>query len=270
MNFGQYNLLFKRQVDSTFYFIDSDSEELYKKNLVEKPIDWLYRNGTITYKFNSLGFRCNELKDIDFDNYILFLGDSHTEGVGLHLENTYPYQVSKKLYKSYFNLGIGGTGIDVMFYNLITWLHTFPHPKYVVLFYTENTRSLINPGSDCDTYKNISAKWAEGKINQEDTNQFIVSGDLLGFFNGRMNLCLKMIDTMCKQYKIPYKNITTYEHNVTPSNSIELIDSFTKPRARDNHVGIEWHDEVTELLVNDYLDKYYNATFHSTSRGQSD
>lgn len=268
MVFNQHNLFFKRQLSETYHFLDSDDEELFNKNLTTKPQDWFYRNNPITYKMNSLGFRCQELSDIDLNDYILFLGDSHTEGLGLHLEHTYPYKVSKKLNKSYFNLGIGGTGADVMFCNLITWLHTFPHPKYIVLFYTENTRTLVKPQEDF-RYENIAVSWAEGIRNVEDMKKFLVLGDLLGYFHSRTNLYVHMVDAILKYHKIPYKNITIYEQPVNPPYNIEVIEAFSKPRARDMHVGIEWHQEVTEVLVKDYHDKYSNATINSTARRES-
>ena len=266
MVFNQYNLLFKRMQNSSWNFCDSDSEELYNKNLVSKPIDWYYRNNPITYTFNSLGYRCKELNDLNLNDYVLFLGDSHTEGIGLHLEDTYAYQVSKKLNKDYFNLGSGGTGTDAMFYNLMTWLHTFPHPKYICLFYTENTRSLVKAQNDF-RYQNISINWSEGDTNHDNAKKFLVLGDLLGYFNSRTNLYANMIDNILKHHKIPYKNISTYEQKLDIPYHIEVIDAFSKPRARDYHVGIEWHNEVTDLLVSDYHDKYSNATVNSIIRG---
>ena len=262
---GQYNLFFQRQINTTYNFIDGDSEELYKENLLKKPIDWFYRNNPITYKYNSSGFRCHEFNDLNFNNYILFLGDSHTEGVGLHLEDTYAYKVSKQLHKSYANLGIGGTGIDIMFFNLITWLHTFPHPKYIVLYYSESTRTIIKP-QNTHRYENISINWPG---IQEGTKNFLVNGDLVGFFNGRINMYVDMIDTILKHHKIPYKNISSFSQSIDEPHEIEVITSNDKPRARDVHVGVEWHNEVTELLVNDYHDKYSNATVNSTIRGES-
>jgi DNA polymerase III alpha subunit len=54
-----------------------------------------------------------KIEDIDLNNYILFIGCSHTEGIGLELQTTYPYLVSEELKCDYYNLGLGGTGIDV-------------------------------------------------------------------------------------------------------------------------------------------------------------
>lgn len=259
MILGQYNLFKVRACNHTYNWLDGDTEELYKKNLTLQPANWFYRNNPITYKYNSNGFRCVEIDALNFDNYILFLGDSHSEGIGLHLEHTYPYQVSKKLYKSYYNLSIGGTGLDIMLYNLMSWLHTFPHPKYIVLFYTENTRSLLKGIGDFE-YANIGVKWTQSKTgNNEDIKKFLVLGDLIGFFHSRIHLYVNIIDSVLKFHKIPYKNITSYDHKLDNPQNIEVIDSFNKPRARDYHVGVEWHNEVTELLVNDFLDKYSNA-----------
>ena len=46
-------------------------------------------------EYNTSGFRMSkELDDIDLDNYCLFLGSSHTEGVGVEIEQRYSTLVS--------------------------------------------------------------------------------------------------------------------------------------------------------------------------------
>ena len=47
--------------------------------------------------------------DDDQDNYILFIGCSHTMGVGLELEKTYPHILSEKLKMDYYNLAVPAT-----------------------------------------------------------------------------------------------------------------------------------------------------------------
>ena len=91
--------------NTTLAYRGLDSEENLHINLASQPNDWYYRNKTITYQYNEYGHRCKSIHDIDLDNYILFAGCSHTEGVGLELETTFPYLVSNQLGNDYYNMG---------------------------------------------------------------------------------------------------------------------------------------------------------------------
>ena len=73
-------------------------------------------------------------EDIDLDNYILVIGCSQTEGIGLKIEDTYPYLLSKNLNCDYYNLGICGTGIDVLNYNLVTWFTKIKKPPKLLIY----------------------------------------------------------------------------------------------------------------------------------------
>lgn len=115
-------------------FSGSDTEELYNQHLKSKSPNWYYRTNQVSYIRNSNGHRCKEIKDIDLNNYILYAGCSHTEGIGLELENTYPYLLSKSLNCDYYNLSVGGSGIDVILHNLIVWFGIVKHkPKLVII-----------------------------------------------------------------------------------------------------------------------------------------
>jgi hypothetical protein len=124
-----------------------DSKERFEKNtkdnfeLLNKN-NWF--NKTISYKFNSNGFRSDEF-DSSSDS-ILFLGCSLTFGTGLCIEDTYNYLIAKSLNLKFFNLGLGGSSNDTAFrlgYHYIPLLK----PKVVVLASPEITRlELCNNG----------------------------------------------------------------------------------------------------------------------------
>ena len=107
------------------YFSGSDTEELFNENLRTKPVDWIYRTKQISYVRNKNGHRCNELEILK-NEYILYTGCSHTEGIGIALEDSYAYISSKNLGTDYYNLGLGGSGIDAMIYNLSVWFAITP------------------------------------------------------------------------------------------------------------------------------------------------
>ena len=171
-------------------FSGSDSEKLYIDNLKLQPDDWYYRTNKISYVRNSNGHRCKEVADIDLDNYILYTGCSHAEGIGTGLENTYPYLLSNKLNCDYYNLALGGTGIDVVNYNLAMWFAKIKKPpKLLILQWPHHTRATTkffeNP------HKLIPEPWYNyGIWSTKDTNNknhknignFLMSGEDIGFF----------------------------------------------------------------------------------------
>jgi hypothetical protein len=97
-------------------WLPSDTEERYLKHL---ETDWgaLEMNGWIdhpyfTYKFNSHGFRSDEFSH---DPSVMFLGCSHTTGIGMPVEDTWTRIVAKQLNLKCFNLGIGASSNDTAF-----------------------------------------------------------------------------------------------------------------------------------------------------------
>jgi hypothetical protein len=108
-----------------------DTEQLYHKNLRDnyeelEKYGWIDR--TILYKFNSLGFRCEEFTD---DPSIMFLGCSHTQGIGLPIESIWPTIVSNELNLKCVNLGQAGCSSDTAFRLLHGYIDKI-NPKIVV------------------------------------------------------------------------------------------------------------------------------------------
>jgi len=100
---------------------NTDDEKRFLKNCETQPSDWVYRNKKITYKYNEYGHRCvspNQLKP----GYILYMGCSFTDGVGLALEDTYPFIVSNNLNKTYYNVAVGGSGPIIALHNTMLFL----------------------------------------------------------------------------------------------------------------------------------------------------
>lgn len=92
-----------------------DSQQKYQTNLKEhrhelEKYNWI--DHPITYKFNSHGFRSNEFNDRPS---IMFLGCSHTLGVGLPVEMTWTHLVSQQLNLESCNLGLASGSCDSAF-----------------------------------------------------------------------------------------------------------------------------------------------------------
>jgi len=215
------------------FYSGHDSKELYEKNLKDKPIDWYYRDKQITYLYNNLGHRCKKISDINLDNYLLFVGCSHTEGVGNMLEDTYPYIVSKRLDCDYYNLSVGGTGLDTMMHNLNIWMNRIKSkPKYIIWQWPEYTRFLSYDKTDIKFH----GMW------ESDTNikNFILAGDMVNYFNARM----KLVDVLL-EYIPNVLEIDFFEKRKNNNIFFEKLDL-----ARDDlHYGYKSNENIANLIV---------------------
>jgi hypothetical protein len=145
----------------------TDSEELYQKNLIthpEKLSKFGWDNREFTYKFNSQGFRADEF-DLSSPN-IMFLGCSHTFGIGLPVESTWAHIVSTSLNFKNFNLGVGGASNDTAFRLAYYWIKQLS-PAIVIHLSTDRTR--IELHTIDNQVKNITA-W---NYNFDNTKEFV-------------------------------------------------------------------------------------------------
>lgn len=119
--------------DPEFSLIGADSKNHFEDHLRTQPKDWEYRTKQVLYNRNSLGHRCKELEDLQ-DEFILFIGCSLTEGVGVALEDTFTFKLAQALNIDYYNLGLAGSGADLLCENLSNWFkHIKKIPKLVVI-----------------------------------------------------------------------------------------------------------------------------------------
>ena len=128
----------KKYANQELLWYPYDDVETYNKNLIERHEDlvrlgWLDR--TITYKFNSNGFRSAEFQE----GSIVYLGCSITFGIGLPLENIFPSLVSDKLELHCCNLAVSGSSNDTAFRLAEYWLSRIK-PKMVILMSPDSSR----------------------------------------------------------------------------------------------------------------------------------
>jgi len=108
------------------------------------PASWRYHQDTIEYRFNSHGYRMPEFEDINWSNYIIVLGCSHTMGVGLALEDLWHSQVGQLDNTSVVNLAQAGTGIQCLVNNLSVFLRHAPQqPKQIIVQWPSRYRMRV-------------------------------------------------------------------------------------------------------------------------------
>ncbi len=98
-------------------FVPTDTEKLLKYHQQikkEEPSIYYYSKNPIKYDLNSHGFRTSdEFNKKEWGD--VYLGCSHTFGIGHHLENTWSYKLNKVLGGKFWNLALPGTGVDTHF-----------------------------------------------------------------------------------------------------------------------------------------------------------
>jgi hypothetical protein len=219
-------------------FCGSDNEEKLNKHLKVHTEDWYYRNVDITYNYNKNGHRCKNIEEIDLDNYILFSGCSHVEGVGVELEKSFPYLVADELGIDYYNLGLGGSGIDVMTYNLVSWLNTVKKlPKAVVIMWTYEARFAIIHPNKLTFHLPGNTNPRSGKfMNMTDAGRFMGLGNDIDYFNSKKIFNSKMV-------KSCYSETTLIE--------LETDDFVYYDSARDlMHYGIISQQILAKKILN--------------------
>lgn len=253
----------------TVFFKDTDSGELYLENKKKFGPSWYYYETPIEYNYNSWGYRTKEFEEL-LDDYILVMGCSFTEGVGLYQQDMWATKLGKELGKDVFNLGMGATGPDFMMYNTIL-LHNFllktkKLPSMVVnqWSFKHRTSYMFNQGQNklnvelfsatypTELYPKNSKFYGEWyfKSYLEDGGEKIKNS----------NFSIMLCNNLWKSLNIPVFNWTwgedfDMEGSEFFNNNVELLslDDDTKITGRDlSHNGHLSQD----LVVNTILKKY--------------
>ena len=220
-------------------FSGGDDIEKYNNNLLIQPEDWIYRTLKISYDYNKRGHRCKDIEDINLDNYILFIGCSHTEGVGVRLEDSYPFIVSNELKCDYYNLSMSGTGVDVVEYNLVTWLSkVIKKPKYIFVQWPDHSRFVAS-------YPGYSQLINHGTWTDDLTTQkFIASSEHTGLVHARKQISYKMIKEIAgvPVIDVHFSSLSPYASDCMWLKKIDLGRDLL-------HTGIKSHQSIAKEMV---------------------
>ena len=113
--------------DGSSDWLGSDNKEAWDEN-IKTYSEYLqpYIDRPIKYKINEQYFR----SDFDFfkasDYKVnIFLGCSHTQGVGNYEEDMFTTMINNKIGYKQMNLGLGGHGMETAYYNLLKYIIPF-------------------------------------------------------------------------------------------------------------------------------------------------
>ena len=240
-------------------FYNTDTEQLYKKNLQEnydqlkengwlsieedqiekfcldkeynyylytpnKPVlnDWV----KLSYQLNSHGFRCEEMPNEKKPRSIITIGCSNTFGVGMPVGQIWPTLVGNTLRQRPYNLGVPAGSLDTAFRVLFAWLPKI-RPSHIFL--------LVPPGVRYETH----------------THSFGISNSLVDNMNPvamrfehedewilHREKTMRAIQSLCDQFETPLtwldSNIIDNTHEI---GRYDIARNLTHP-GRNCHIWI--------------------------------
>ena len=143
MSYGQSWYSMFDFAGKTSIWCPSDTEVRFDQNMADpkqralmEEYGWTREN--VSYTFNAEGFRAEEFTD-GVNDSVLFLGCSHTVGIGVDLESSWAYKVAHSLGLRRYNLGIGAGSADTCFRLAHHWIPLL-RPKYVMMLTPVNVR----------------------------------------------------------------------------------------------------------------------------------
>jgi len=212
--------------NSSTKFYGTDNFDDYKSNLLTLPNDWIYRSNDITYNFNSSGLRMEKNLDSIDKKYIIGFGCSHTLGVGVRLEDTWPYILANAMGVDYINSAISGSSIKLNAINFFNMLGTvknlpiavaFAWPSSVrYCFYSDNEIAFCLPRFIPDDHK---FKYFGKSYKDLLVTDFHLSEAI--FYKN-------MVYNTCKRLGINYAQVSFDSLDEFPNiEKIKIIDSLT-------------------------------------------
>ena len=209
-------------------------DDPFTKHIIQ-DVDWT--DIPISYKWNSFGLRGPE-PDLTADTRILFAGGSTTLGVGVPVENTYPYIVANKLNASYVNL----SDVD----SLEELVDLLPHakqfePHIVVISDTRFVQYYAWALSDIYRSKEIERKASYKNIFKKSDERYIKTFD--GYIKSLFPES-KIIFARC--VRRAFLNIPELHH----MQDVRFEKEHVVDLARDNkHPGPKSHELFAEEIL---------------------
>ena len=245
-----FNICFDYGKSKKIDWIPNDTKEQFEVHLKRHPNSKLnyYETNPIEYKLNNYGFRTDD-DFFDGDEGTVYLGCSHTFGIGHHLENVWSYKLHKKVGEGkFFNLSYGGTGLT-SHYHYLKYFSTKLKIKKVYHFYPPEVHyryGFMNQDSKLDIIghffdetKNENEKYLwEKYLMHESHNKF------------HQMVYKDAISNVCKEIGCEYLRNETSMIVWRGNNGFNDPYHKTLTPARDLlHYYVEKHDDIVANFV---------------------
>lgn len=224
-----------------------DSYENFIKN---QPAN--YTEDSITYDFNSHGFRTREFELNSHKKNVLFLGCSHTMGVGLRDTEVWTHHVTQifdETEYNCYNLGIGGGGGDTVA-RLLTNSIDYIHPTVVFVLWPSAARFERY-------YQSESQTWVMPQILTEQSRDIV---DLYSDAQCHNLYCKnKLVVDLLKQL---------YSFKVVSLDNDDVVQGFMRKKYTPEQVCaardcLHWspmiHQDIADQMIQQYKEMANNA-----------
>ena len=228
------------KANKTLKWIPADTAEAFHKRLKNDPSDpslQHYLQYPIKYKMNNMGFRTT----VDFVDGVegnLFLGCSHTLGIGHYLENVWAWKLNEYIGGNFLNAGVGGAGIGTGF-RLFYGLKGTIRPKNVFLFFPHPYRF--------EYFDSSIPTWTTVSVNSNRVNPIITEKNNMEMY---YYLHYNAIKTLCDDLGA---NLYTLQDDTllleqSPTNNLPIS-------ARDYHLHVHQQQQIFEKFKYVYDNK---------------
>lgn len=156
--------------------------------------------GECTYTYNSLGFRGDKWPLPPLEECFMTVGCSHTEGVGVNDDETWPAYIANDIGLKHVNFGWAGRSNDYIARTVATWAPVI-NPKFVIIMYTYPNRREYYREQGPEPY--ITRPWGWFQENPEMWDSMTRLNnpveDMTNWYKNHM-----MIKQVLHEHNIPY------------------------------------------------------------------
>ena len=217
----------------------SDLEWWFDKN---QPEGWT--KDCIEYRFNAEGFRMNCDLSQCKSGADLYIGDSHTFGLGVNLEDTWTYKHHQiHGHGEFINLGVSGGCLDTVTRLLAAWLPELEPSRVFILepapyrseFLLENEIFVSGSWTTLAARRLAGAKKTDELVFQDKLFTDYVSPEAQQQVNRAKNIAA--IRHLCEDYNLSY------------ASHFPITDEYLKQGRDGFHAGPDQHDLILDWFV---------------------
>ncbi len=235
---------------------------MFEMNNIPVPED----DGSVSYKYNSRGFRSDEfLKKTDFTkNRFVFAGCSEGEGIGGNVGDSWPgitYEAIKEKLNldGFYNLSIDNFGFQKIIMNCLLYVKEFGKPDAFIVLFPDVSRVF----KWLDSEKSYTIDWKDSNHLKIKDNRQLLMDSLIDFI-----LYINMFEEYCRtnQIKLFWSTWSMLENSVL--SELDMYNNFIEfnysPESfnwkdnesikRDGHQGLNAHKVWAINIINAIMD----------------
>ena len=230
----------------SYDFLSTDNKELFEKNLILQPDDWIWRKETIQYDLNSQGYRCNEWDQYDWNNSIIIMGGSDVFGIGVKESQTVSKYIENLTGYQTINLGANAVSPMFMWINSIILAKKNIKPVAMIYIWTDPSR-MSEFVDDAGIQNKKCGVWSnQNEIGYHWATHRFQGYQFLRYFMLNID---QLWNCPCKQYPplfvdLPWINMTDELKLPTLDNSRDVVPN-------SHHFGPVTYKAWAEKFVND-------------------